>query len=89
MPTYSYQCKVCDNIVDIFQSMSDAVLEKTNCIKCKKESKVKRLISGGSGMIFKGSGFYLTDYTVLLWNGELDIIFIVIFFKSNILSDTT
>jgi len=63
MPTYSYQCKVCDNIVDIFQDMSDAVLEKTNCIKCKKESKVKRLISGGSGMIFKGSGFYLTDYT--------------------------
>ena len=43
--------------------MSDDVLEKTNCTKCKKESKVKRLISGGSGMIFKGSGFYLTDYT--------------------------
>ena len=63
MPTYSYQCENCDNIVDIFQSMSDDVLEKTNCTKCKKESKVKRLISGGSGMIFKGSGFYLTDYT--------------------------
>ena len=63
MPTYNYQCQDCGNIIEIFQKMSDATLEKSNCNKCKKEKKVKRIIQGGSGMIFKGSGFYLTDYT--------------------------
>ena len=63
MPTYSYQCQSCGNIIDISQKMSDTTLKKCNCDKCKKESNVKRIIRGGSGMIFKGSGFYLTDYT--------------------------
>ena len=63
MPTYSYQCQSCGNIIDIFQKMSDVTFEKHNCNKCEKESEVKRVIKGGSGMIFKGSGFYLTDYT--------------------------
>ena len=63
MPTYSYQCQDCESIIDIFQKMSDLTLKKIVCNKCKKEKKVKRVIRGGSGMIFKGSGFYLTDYT--------------------------
>ncbi len=59
MPTYDYFCKKCQNTFEYFQSMSDSALEK--CPKCN--NKVRRLISGGSGLIFKGSGFYLTDYT--------------------------
>ena len=43
--------------------MSDIALKKIDCSKCKKEKKARRVIRGGSGMIFKGSGFYLTDYT--------------------------
>ncbi len=58
MPTYEYQCTKCDHQFDYFQSMNDAPLKK--CPKCK--SKVERLISGGTGLIFKGSGFYINDY---------------------------
>ena len=61
MPTYSYQCTSCRYKVSVFQKMSDAKLE--NCDNCDKKNTLKRLISGGSGMVFKGSGFYLTDYT--------------------------
>ena len=43
--------------------MNDSALKKYECSRCNKEQKVRRIISGGSGMIFKGSGFYLTDYT--------------------------
>ena len=43
--------------------MSDTPLTYYDCKKCNKQKKVKRIIRGGSGMIFKGSGFYLTDYT--------------------------
>ena len=48
---------------DLVQSMSDDPYHKYICTNCGKETNVKRLIVGGSGMIFKGSGFYLTDYT--------------------------
>lgn len=58
MPTYDYQCTSCGHEFEIFQAMSDRPLGK--CPKCNK--KVRRLVSGGSGLIFKGSGFYLTDY---------------------------
>jgi len=58
MPTYDYECKSCGNAFEAFQQMSDQPLEK--CPKCGK--KVKRLIGSGSGIIFKGSGFYATDY---------------------------
>ena len=58
MPTYDYICNKCDHTFEYFQAMSDTRLE--NCPECK--SKVRRLVSGGSGLIFKGSGFYLTDY---------------------------
>ena len=58
MPTYDYKCDSCKDIFEFFQNMSDKPLNK--CPKCN--NKVRRLVSGGSGLIFKGSGFYLTDY---------------------------
>lgn len=58
MPTYEYRCESCGHNFDAFQKMSDPVLDK--CPKCG--GKVKRLISSGAGFIFKGSGFYATDY---------------------------
>ena len=58
MPTYDYLCKKCNYSFEYFQSMSDSHLKE--CPKCKGD--VRRLVSGGSGLIFKGSGFYLTDY---------------------------
>ncbi len=58
MPTYDYECTHCGHNFEVFQKMTDPVL--TVCPKCK--SKVKRLIGSGSGIIFKGSGFYATDY---------------------------
>ena len=63
MPTYNYECISCKSVVSLIQKMSDPTLQKYNCETCNKEEKVRRIISGGSGMIFKGSGFYLTDYT--------------------------
>ena len=59
MPTYEYECQACGHAFDELQSMTDAKL--TKCPKCHK-NKLSRLIGGGSGMIFKGSGFYETDY---------------------------
>ena len=58
MPTYEYECLRCGNVFDIFQKMTDEPLKR--CPKCK--GKVKRRIGAGSGIIFKGSGFYATDY---------------------------
>jgi putative FmdB family regulatory protein len=59
MPTYAYQCEACKHEFDEMQKMSDAPL--TKCPKCKKK-KLQRLISGGAALLFKGSGFYITDY---------------------------
>lgn len=58
MPTYDYKCLSCGHTFEIFQAMSDDPVKK--CPLCGK--KVRRLVSGGTGLIFKGSGFYLTDY---------------------------
>ena len=58
MPTYEYECTHCGFVFDVFQNINDKRIE--HCPKCKK--KVKRLIGSGSGFIFKGSGFYATDY---------------------------
>ena len=57
MPTYEYECKTCKHKFDAFQAISDAPIKI--CPKCGKE--VRRLINGGMGVIFKGSGFYVTD----------------------------
>ena len=59
MPTYNYICLACDKKFSIFQSMDDKPI--SNCKYCNNR-KVEKIISGGSGLIFKGSGFYLTDY---------------------------
>ena len=59
MPTYDYICKNCEKVFEFFQSMSDAPL--TKCPDCGKQ-ELRRIISGGTGLIFKGSGYYLTDY---------------------------
>ncbi len=58
MPTYDYVCSKCDNKFELYQPISEE--PKRTCPKCK--GKLKRLIGGGGGLIFKGSGFYLTDY---------------------------
>ena len=59
MPNYEYECNACGHKFEIFQNMNDRPLRK--CPKCQK-LKVKRLIGMGAGIIFKGSGFYATDY---------------------------
>lgn len=59
MPTYEYVCPKCHHAFELFQSMRDEPLKK--CPKCNKAG-VKRLVGGGAGLIFKGTGFYITDY---------------------------
>ena len=59
MPTYEYQCDACGKKFEKFQSIKSGPIRK--CPFCGK-SKVRRLISTGAGLIFKGSGFYITDY---------------------------
>lgn len=59
MPTYEYRCGACQHTWDEFQSITSKPTRK--CPKCRK-AKAKRLISAGGGLLFKGSGFYLTDY---------------------------
>ncbi|HUO08949.1 MAG TPA: zinc ribbon domain-containing protein [Phycisphaerae bacterium] len=59
MPTYEYACNACQHQFEEFQSITAKPIAV--CPKCKKK-KVKRLISGGAGFLFKGSGFYITDY---------------------------
>ncbi len=59
MPNYDYECSACGHTFEEFQTMTDKKL--TKCPKCGKQ-KLARLIGGGSGMIFKGTGFYQTDY---------------------------
>lgn len=58
MPTYDYECTKCGHAFEAFQSMRDKHL--TKCPKCS--GKVKRLVGTGAGLIFKGGGFYQTDY---------------------------
>ena len=59
MPTYEYKCDACGAEFERFQSIKAAPVKV--CPECKK-AKVRRLISSGAGLIFKGSGFYITDY---------------------------
>ena len=59
MPTYQYECEACGHEFEALQSMTETKL--TKCPKCGKK-KLARLIGSGSGMIFKGGGFYETDY---------------------------
>src|ERR1700759_1435446 len=66
MPTYEYHCEKCGKDFELFQSMKDAPLRECPKDLCRKSKwghgKVKRLLGTGAGLIFKGSGFYSTDY---------------------------
>ncbi len=59
MPTYDYRCDACEHQWELFQSIKAEPEKK--CPACKKK-KARRLIGAGAGLIFKGTGFYLTDY---------------------------
>lgn len=66
MPTYDYECSKCRKTFEMFQSMKDDAVKtcpKTHCqMKIWGKGPVKRLLGTGAGLIFKGSGFYITDY---------------------------
>jgi len=66
MPTYEYECAKCKKTFEAFQSMKDDAYTTCPKDKCRMKTwgkgKVKRLLGGGAGFIFKGSGFYITDY---------------------------
>jgi putative FmdB family regulatory protein len=59
MPTYDYVCDGCGHAFELFQSMTEN--PKKTCPKCGKK-KLRRLIGAGAALVFKGSGFYKTDY---------------------------
>lgn len=59
MPTYNYACNSCRHVFEVFQAITAKPIRK--CPKCKRLA-VRRVITGGAGVIFKGSGFYQTDY---------------------------
>lgn len=59
MPTYEYRCRSCDHQMELFQSMSEA--PKRKCPACGKNT-LERLIGTGAAIVFRGSGFYQTDY---------------------------
>ena len=58
MPTYEYECRKCGHEFEFFQTMTAEPLKK--CPKCR--GQLRRKIGSGAGLIFKGSGFYITDY---------------------------
>jgi len=66
MPTYEYSCAKCDQTFEVFQSMRDKPFRECPKELCRLprwgHGKVKRLLGTGAGLIFKGSGFYITDY---------------------------
>lgn len=59
MPTYDYECQACNHTLEVFQGINEPLLKK--CPACGK-SKLKRLFGTGAAIVFKGSGFYQTDY---------------------------
>lgn len=66
MPTYEYECEKCRKTFEVFQSMKDAAFASCPQAQCRMKKwgkgKVRRLLGTGAGLIFKGSGFYITDY---------------------------
>lgn len=70
MPTYDYECEKCGHEFESFHSITAPSI--TDCPKCKAKNKVRRLIGSGAGIIFKGSGFYETDYKRKSSSGKPD-----------------
>ena len=62
MPNYDYECETCGKRFEFFQSMKDEKLTTCPAKICEKQGKVRRLLGKGGGIIFKGGGFYQTDY---------------------------
>lgn len=62
MPTYDYQCNTCGDTFEILQSIKASPLRRARCETCGKSQPVKRLIGTGGAILFKGAGFYETDY---------------------------
>lgn len=66
MPTYEYHCEKCGHDFEVFQSISARPLKTCTKELCRQKKwgrgRVKKKISGGAGLLFKGSGFYITDY---------------------------
>jgi len=62
MPTYEYRCDKCQTVFEVFQSIKASALRRAKCESCGKVMPVKRLIGPGGAVLFKGSGFYQTDY---------------------------
>ncbi len=62
MPTYDYECKKCGAKMEVFQSIKARPLAKSHCPTCAAVRPVRRLIGTGGAVLFKGSGFYQTDY---------------------------
>ncbi|MCK4658257.1 MAG: zinc ribbon domain-containing protein [Phycisphaerae bacterium] len=62
MPTYEYECTKCGSVQDLFQRITEKPKRKLDCEICGERTPVRRLIGAGGGIVFKGSGFYATDY---------------------------
>ncbi len=64
MPTYEYECTKCERVFELFQSITAKPKKtlNTDCEQCCNKAPVRRLLGTGGGLIFKGSGFYTTDY---------------------------
>lgn len=64
MPTYEYECTKCGRVFEVFQNITAKPKRRipTDCTRCNNLAPVQRLIGSGAGVLFKGSGFYETDY---------------------------
>ncbi len=62
MPTYDYECVECGQRTELFQSITAKLKRRLFCEKCERKVGVRRLIGSGSAVIFRGPGFYATDY---------------------------
>ncbi len=64
MPTYDYECEACGHVFEMFQSITARAKRKPDepCAGCRKRAPIRRLIGAGGAVIFKGDGFYETDY---------------------------
>lgn len=67
MPNYDYRCNSCGHVEEIFQRMSDAAL--SICTSCGKQT-FERIVTGGAGVLYKGEGWYVTDYSMKSSGGK-------------------